>query len=172
LGKKLIVNYSGINSDGVSGDQPGSFLRRVFFFAGALSLALPGFSLTRAAAAQARTSGNHALLYWGADDCGPCLAWERDHLSRVRDELTALGVRVLVLKKPRILDLWAAEHLQAETLALEIFRAGATPRLTPHFTYVADGLRLIDIPGYDRSNWASVHQRAVDRLFRKRPSNA
>jgi hypothetical protein len=131
----------------------------------ALSLAVPGLS---AAQDKAKPVGNHALIYWGAHDCGPCLAWERDHLSRVGDELAAIGVRVLVLKKPRIVDPWAAEHLQNEALPLEILRSGTTPRLTPHFTYVADGLRLIDIPGYDRSTWVSAHQLAVVRLFGKR----
>jgi hypothetical protein len=112
-----------------------------------------------------RLAHDRAFLYWGAHDCGPCRAWEHDHLDRVKGELEALGVRVLVLKKPRIVDPWIPEHLGGDPLALAIHAAQSAPRSTPHFTYVAGGLRLIDIPGYERSKWALSHERAVKRLF-------
>lgn len=119
------------------------------------------------ASSRAGTTGHagHAFLYWGAADCGPCLAWERDHLSAVQAELKDLGVPVRVLKKPRIADPWSADHLSADPFALAMLRQGSAPRATPHFIYVADGLRLIDIPGYSRQTWAAAHRRAVARLY-------
>ncbi|MEM8836709.1 MAG: hypothetical protein AAGE89_01350 [Pseudomonadota bacterium] len=116
----------------------------------ALFLLMPGLSISPAFAETA--SPSVTVHFYGAEDCPPCMAFKRNHLSDVRAEGEVEGFAVAenIIEKTREIG---AIGIFGDADAL-LRRVGPQlPRVYPPIFFVTDGKEIVSV---DRHDWRAA----------------
>ena len=99
-----------------------------------------------------------AMYYWGAEDCGPCKAWERQYESDVSTMFKEKGYKYVRVYKKSIRHKY--KHTDTtDPIAKKIIDSRQSPQFTPAFTYAFGMDRLFDIIG--TREWKKHHSNYV-----------
>lgn len=133
--------------------------------AGRISKATLLIGLAASLAAQA-APGDSQLVFWTANDCGPCKLWSQtERRTEFLAEAKRLGVDLVVVSRKSVADpvtsyVWPATHAELKASLAELPPAQATPS----FDFVCKGQLQRRLAGVD--DWDSFWRKTLRQLAR------